>query len=54
MQGEECNLGHIHNWLNLYALIHNDVHISSTRLNQALIGLEDIEAEKFQKLISKA
>jgi len=51
---EDCDCAHVNNWLDLYALIHNRVHIPSEQLNRALTGLEDIETEKFQKLISKA
>jgi transposase-like protein len=51
---EDCDHAHIHNWLSLYAAICNHIHIPSEQLSQALVKLEDIETEKFQKLISKA
>lgn len=51
---EDCGQSHVHNWLNLYAAICSHVHIPSEKLNQTLIGLEDMEVEKFQKIISKA
>ena len=45
---EDCDCARVNNWLNLHVLIHNHVHVLSARLNQALEGPEDIEAEKFQ------